>query len=294
MPVSESLKHSRVAGSELSWLVQQHIDFLKDIPYESVPGIRKLFAFNIILEPIIQYCQMVLEHAQKMLPNEKDMVKYRRSSLLTGFSNFFGKKDEEQIEEMLRFKFFDFFEGDQVAVDNYLPVVMSLCVHLNDINFLRIELYDKMDYVSKLHVDEDVEQEIEVDEEEENVNGISLDTVSIEFQQAKSETYTVTMIIMKAENLPKGIGSIDPYMKVRLAKNETELGEKKYQQFKTQVEKGTVNPQFRFHSPDTWGTITGRSCLIDFEVRDKQLLSSESISEAVYILYEFILFFYYS
>lgn len=221
MPVSESLKHSRVAGSELSWLVQQHIDFLKDIPYESVPGIRKLFAFNIILEPIVKYCQMVLEHSQKMLPNEKDLVKYRRSSLLTGFSNLFGKKDEEQIEEMLRFKFFDFFEGDQVSVDNYLPVVMSLCVHLNDINFLRIELYDKMDYVSKLQIDDDVEQEINVEEEEENVNGISLDTVSIEFQQAKSETYSVTMIIMKAENLPKGIGSIDPYMKVRLAKNET-------------------------------------------------------------------------
>lgn len=70
------------------------------------------------------------------------------------------------------------------------------------------------------------------------------------------------------------------------------MGNKKYQQFKTQVEKSTVNPEFRFHSPDTWGTITGRSCLIDFEARDKQLMSSDLISEAVYILLLLLLLFY--
>lgn len=69
------------------------------------------------------------------------------------------------------------------------------------------------------------------------------------------------------------------------------MGNKKYQQFKTQVEKSTVNPEFRFHSPDTWGTITGRSCLIDFEARDKQLMSSDLISEAVYILLSLLLFY---
>lgn len=68
------------------------------------------------------------------------------------------------------------------------------------------------------------------------------------------------------------------------------MGNKKYQQFKTQVEKSTVNPEFRFHSPDTWGTITGRSCLIDFEARDKQLMSSDLISEAVYIYYYYYYF----
>lgn len=70
------------------------------------------------------------------------------------------------------------------------------------------------------------------------------------------------------------------------------MGNKKYQQFKTQVEKSTVNPEFRFHSPDTWGTITGRSCLIDFEARDKQLMSSDLISEAVYILLSLLFLFY--
>lgn len=34
MPVNQKNKNSRSADTELSWLVQQHIDFLKDIPYE--------------------------------------------------------------------------------------------------------------------------------------------------------------------------------------------------------------------------------------------------------------------
>lgn len=33
-PVSYEKKNSRSVGSELAWLVQQHIEFLQDIPYE--------------------------------------------------------------------------------------------------------------------------------------------------------------------------------------------------------------------------------------------------------------------
>lgn len=119
-----------------------------------------MFAHHLILEPMIKYCQLISDHAKSLLPNEKDINKYRQQNQ-NSVLGIFSKKNAD-MDELLRFKFFDFFEyiiqilfrGDQLEEENYAQIVQSLCVHLNDLHFCRVELYDKVDIVKNLNVDD--------------------------------------------------------------------------------------------------------------------------------------------
>lgn len=83
-----------------------------------------------------------------------------------------------------------------------------------------MELYDKVDVVSKLYVDDSGDDDIDNDGYDlRNSTGISLDTVAITFQRPKAATYQVKLVVMKATT-PKN-KEYDCYVKVRLAKNET-------------------------------------------------------------------------